>query len=169
MKDFQEKRPKLSVLKTKLLATSADVLKTVAPTTSVRIGLSSAKIRLNINATTAGLQLNVKLDSGAEQSLMSKDLYLAIPNHSKLAKWPHEVVLKDYNGGTIPQFAPPVLITLRIGAKSITHPFFITEDSGVCLAGLDLLEKHRLNLVFQPDGTHVHIGDIKNPLSLVST
>jgi hypothetical protein len=169
MKDFQDKRQKLSVIETKLLATSADVLKTLTPTTSVRIGLSRAQTRLYIDATTAGLQLDVMLDSGAERSLMSKDLYLAIPNHTKLAKWPHEVVLKDYNGGTIPQFAPPVLITLRIGSKSITHPFFITEDSGVCLAGLDLLEKHRLNLVFQPDGTQVHIGDIKNPLSIVST
>ncbi len=132
---------------------------------------SESPTKIFFKLSMGGVDVTPQVDTGAELSLATEDLFRMIPGHESLPIHPIKACLIDHNQRPIRQVTEPRIITYRLGDKVFQHPTYII-DNGITnsfLVGMDMLNAQRLSLLHDGTGYRMVTGDPLHPDQVLPT
>ena len=123
--------------------------------------------RIYIEVTIKNRTFTLLYDTGAQTNLISRNLLESIQDWENFPFLNRETRLRDHSGNTIPQVAKPRLLPIEIAGITRDTPFYITGDVNMLLGGMDLIIRHRLNMIHDRDATFILVGDFQNPVKII--
>ena len=105
--------------------------------------------------TSSNQKFQVLIDTGAECSLLSNSTFQSLSTETYEQNPNIDLNLYDVQGRTIPQTNTPINLHLKVGDKTISHPFLIVATTD--LVGLDFLQQHSVSVLNKDNSTQLHV------------
>jgi hypothetical protein len=148
---------------------SSELFSSLAINEVKMIGAMSANMYINIQLGDENV--HALIDSGAQATLMTHDVYKKLSRSLDLPIYESKIKLLDHNQRKIVQTTSPRLVPFQVGRMKLTHPTYVIDNgtrNGVLL-GLDFLKAAKLNIItYGPEPT-VSVGDPSNPSEVIPT
>ena len=113
-----------------------------------------------------GEEIHAQLDTGAEVTILSGDIYEKISKKRIYQDVENNIILLDHNKKEIIQKTKPKILPIKIGGETFDHEVYISHNAAKqsLLLGYDIIKKAKININHDDNGPQVSIGERNIPL-----